>query len=335
MADETTRPAPPRLAWFDPATRRRRFLIYLLYYALAALYLQHRLFVPVHVVRTEHFVLESCETLPRTEETARAMEAVRAAWVRFFSGRLPLAGDPGELRSRLYRDRPHFRRASPIPMTWGEAYYAFGVGHGYYDADISYPASWLVHETVHQLDARVGGFDLPRWLEEGIATYFSTSRILSGEVRLGDPAPGSYPCWWIKPYSWTGDLAADKTSGRFIPLRALVTGEGAPDLNKDFNKYYVEWWGLVHFMIHAKNGRHLDGFFRLVAARGTAEAFEREIGPFDAIEAEWYRHLRDKIAWRVEVNADEEFRASPEWREMLRDHEARMAKRKAAPETGR
>lgn len=290
--------------WLDPAHRKRRFLIYFLYFLILSWYLRNRIFIPRQIVTTEHFIIESCASPELTRKTADALESLYHSYTDFFRPCLLLAPDPGPLRLRIYRDRDHFRNGSPLWHPWAEGYYMFGVGHGYCEPDAENPATWLTHETTHQLSMRLARLTLPRWLEEGIAVYFSASRIVRGEVILGDPDPDAYPAWHLLFGGWNGDQSLEVKLNRLIPLRQLVSGVGGPDIDQHFNTYYVHWWSLVHFMLHGRYGKYRDGFFRLVLAEGTPEAFERYIGPFDPIQNEWYDYLRIQLFHRISSNRE-------------------------------
>lgn len=294
--------------WLDPARRKRRFLIYFLYFLILFWYLRHRIFIPQQVIHTGHFVIESCATPELTRKSADALESLYRSYTRFFRPHLLLANDPGPLRLRIYRDRDHFRNGSPLWHPWAEGYYLFGVGHGYCEPGAENPASWLTHEATHQLNKRLARLTLPRWLEEGIAVYFSASRIHSGEVRLGDPDPDAYPAWHLLFGGWNGDQSLETRLHRLIPLRQIVSGEGGPDINRYFNTYYVHWWSLVHFMLHGQYGKYRDGFFRLILAEGSPDAFERYIGPFAAIQDEWYDYIRIPLLHRISANREKKYK---------------------------
>jgi hypothetical protein len=49
----------------------------------------------------------------------------------------------------------------------------------------------MLHESFHQLNREVAHLKLEKWLEEGLAEYFSTSRPTSNALVLGkiDPTP--------------------------------------------------------------------------------------------------------------------------------------------------
>lgn len=154
----------------------------------------------------------------------------------------------------------------------------------------------MVHEATHQLNAEVAGFPKHQWLDEGLATYFGTSRIERGKLVPGRIDADTYPIWHLWNTGLTGSLDKDIDDGRWIPIRALITGKDAPNIASNVNRYYIQYWSLSHFLFHGENGRYATGYKQLIAEGGTLTNFERLIGPADRIEYEWYRYLRGKIA---------------------------------------
>ena len=93
----------------------------------------------------------------------------------------------------------------------------------------------------------------------------------------------------------TGSLDADIQSGRWIPIRALITGKNAPNISSNVNRYYIQYWSLSHFLFHGKNGRYANAYRQLIVEGGSLNNFEALIGPAEKIEYEWYRYLQMTI----------------------------------------
>lgn len=53
----------------------------------------------------------------------------------------------------------------------------------------------MLHESVHQLNQEVARLDLEKWLDEGLAEYFSTSRFISNRLAVGRVDLNTYPVW--------------------------------------------------------------------------------------------------------------------------------------------
>ncbi len=237
----------------------------------------------------------------KTEQVSRVIESLHSSYLVFFRDQLPKTDGSKErkrLKLTLYRDRKQFQ-AFNYSLPWAEAYYLTPMSHAYYVEDAPNPYHWMVHEATHQLNAEVARFKKAPWIDEGLGTYFGTSRFVDGELRLGDIDRDTYPIWWLPTFPITGDLDADIAQERWIPLRVFLTGKNAPPMVGRVNQYYMEYWSLTHFLFHYDNGRYADAYKRVIAEGGTLANFEKHIGPVDRIQREWYGYLlglRDAMA---------------------------------------
>ncbi|MCC7249548.1 MAG: DUF1570 domain-containing protein [Lysobacter sp.] len=229
----------------------------------------------------------------KTEQVAGAIESLHDRYVEFFREQLPkqaLEGRSKKLKLTLYRDRAQFQRYNHS-LPWAEAYYLTPMCHAYYVDGAPNPYHWMVHEATHQLNAEVAHFKKAPWIDEGLGTYFGTSRFANGELRLGEIDPDTYPIWWLASFPLDEDVRVDIEQGRWVPLKTLLTGEGMPPMAGRVNQYYVQYWSLTHFLFHYDGGRYADAYKRLIAEGGTLANFEKRIGPVDRIEREWHRYL--------------------------------------------
>lgn len=243
--------------------------------------------------KTAHYSISSTAGEPATRRAGDALEALHRAYDEFFDD-FPSTDSTSSLRVRLYRDRDEFL-ANSRSRPWAEAYYVEGVCHAYLDQEKPNPHHWLLHEAVHQLNREVKGFARERWINEGLATYFGSSRYADGRFERGAPDMDAYPLWWLKRWELTGDWAADVGSQRVIPLRTLITGQGEPSLDASVNAHYLGWWSLTHFLLHYDGGRYAAGFRRVLENDGSLSDFERFIGPVESIESEWYAYFKDLV----------------------------------------
>ncbi len=211
----------------------------------------------------------------------------------FFPGKAAAPHD--KLKLTLYAHQAQFK-TNNRSLPWAEAYYLRPICYAYYAKDESNPYHWMVHEATHQLNAEVSGFPKYKWVDEGLATYFGTSRIEHGKLVPGKSDPGAYPIWWLTNSGLTGSLDKDIDEGNWVPIRALISGKDAPSIASNVNGYYIQYWSLSHFLFHGENGRYAAGYKRLIAEGGSLANFERLIGPADRIEYEWYRYLQGRIA---------------------------------------
>jgi hypothetical protein len=247
------------------------------------------------LVETAHYAITTTADDAQTKHVAEAVEALFLAHHAFFAQHRKPVERPEKLKLTLYAHQAQFK-ANNRSLWWAEAYYLRPVCYAYYAKGDANPYHWMIHEATHQLNAEVARFPKAKWIDEGLATYFGTSRIERGALQPGSVDLDTYPIWHLRNSGFSGSLDTDIRDGRWIPLRALITGKDAPDIGSNVNRYYIEYWSLSHFLFHGRNGRYADAYKRLIAEGGSLENFERRIGPVDRIEYEWYRYLQDKIA---------------------------------------
>jgi hypothetical protein len=243
---------------------------------------------------TAHYAILSTADDTETRHVGAAVEALRNAYAEMFPGRVPAsAGD--RLRLTLYADQRQFK-ANNRSRPWAEAYYLRPVCYAYVAADAPSPYHWMLHEATHQLNAEVARLPKYRWVEEGLGTYFGTSRYEGGRLWPGRIDPETYPIWHLHRMHLSGSLDADIRAGRWIPIEALITGIDAPPIDANVNLYYLQYWSLSHFLFHGGNGRYAAGYRRVIAEGGTLENVRRYIGPPERLEGEWYEYLQSLIA---------------------------------------
>ena len=242
------------------------------------------------VVETEHYAIRSSATEAQTREIGQVAEIVYAGYRQLMDELQRTIQPHAKLGVKLFKDRMEFRRCNRI-YDWAEAFYKPPFCYQYYSAEEVHPYHWMMHEATHQLSNEAARLSLPQWLEEGLACYVSTSRIVDNALHLGEIDTNTYPVWWLDSMELSGDLDADKKKVGIIPLRAIVSGQGGPSMNRHFNSYYLHWWSLTHFLMHYEDGKYRAGLSRLVADGGTLAAFEEHIGPVESVETQWYSYL--------------------------------------------
>jgi hypothetical protein len=241
---------------------------------------------------TPHFAIVSSADPALTARAGAAAEALREAYAAFFSA-LPENPSAAKPRLRLYATREEFQ-ANNRSRPWAEAYYHRGLSHAYLDPGKPNPFHWLLHEVVHQLNREVTGYAREKWINEGLATYFGSSRLVEGRLQPGEMDLDAYPLFWLARWPLSGDWDTDVQAGRVIPLRALITGQGGPPLDATVNAHYLGYWSLSHFLLHHDGGRHAAGYRELIRHGGSLADFERHIGPVAVVEAQWYAYLLAK-----------------------------------------
>jgi hypothetical protein len=244
---------------------------------------------PAITLETPHHLILSTATQAQTADTAHALELLYIAYSNRFGGLALFQPQNPKLKVKLFKDRAEFRRVYP-GLGWAEAFYRAPYCLAYFSADEINPYHWMLHEAVHQLNHDVARLELEKWLEEGLATYFSTSRFVSNRLALGRIDVNTYPVWWIELLATSPDLTENLCNGSVIPLRAIIRNRGGPSLNSRFNLYYLHWWTLTHFLFESPQYR--EQALALVQKGGGLEAFEQTIGSVDKVEGEWHAYVR-------------------------------------------
>lgn len=280
----------------EPKSQRRartpifRWVIYLAIVAgIAAWKFVPRPWHPAVHVTTAHYEIASTATRERTEEIGQVVEVLYTAYSNRFHTLPSFKREHPRLRLRLYKDRDELRKVN-LGMGWAEAFYRKPYCHAFYSAKEINPYHWMLHEAVHQLNEEVAGINPARWLEEGLAEYFSTSRIQGNELKLGRIDPNTYPVWWIEEIATVPDLATNIGNGSVIPLRAIISNRGGPSMKTEFNRYYLHWWTLTHYVFETEAYR--AAIPALLAEGGGVESFEKQIGPIETVQANWHQHVR-------------------------------------------
>ena len=251
------------------------------------------------IVDTRHYRIHSTASPTHAADVGQALEALHAA----YAGLFPIPEAPGKLAVVLYRDRAEFSRHNRSSR-WAEAFYLDPACYAYFDVDARNPYHWALHEAVHQLARKGSGFRRNRWIDEGLASYFSASQLTGGRLRLGTIDHSAYPAWWLS------DIAT--TTGMPIPLDVLLSGKGGPELDRHVNQYYLSAWSLTHFLMHHDNGRHAIAYRSFLEAGADAVAFANHIGPIEALEAAWIPYFRAQVAAAADQQ-DQESLVNPEF----------------------
>lgn len=244
---------------------------------------------PARTIETSHYLITSTASQAQTEEVGRVVELLYSAYSNRF-GTLPtFRHEHPKLKLLLYKDRKEFRWVNP-DLGWAEAYYRTPYCRAYFSADEANHYHWMLHEATHQLNREVAQLNLAKWLDEGLAEYFSTSRIEGDRLVLGRIDRNTYPVWWIDEIATATNMQTCLANGSVIPLRAIIGNSGGPGMDEKFNLYYVHWWTLTHYIF--ENAKYQEPAMKLMQQGGGLDAFEKNIGPVDTIQQAWFRHVR-------------------------------------------
>jgi len=249
---------------------------------------------PGKLIESQNYSITSTATDPQTKLVADAADSLFNAYLAFFAKTLRVDPNRQKLKLTLYRDQREFKKHNRS-SSWAEAYYLPPTCYAYYADGEQNPYHWMIHEATHQLNHEVAKLPKSKWVDEGLATYFGTSKIQDGALTPGSIDANTYPIWWLPKLSLSGDLKEDIRSHKLISLRALISGVGGPNIAQNVNSYYIGYWSLTHFLFHFDNGRYSDGYRQIISSGGTIENFERLIGPVEQIQDEWYGYLRQQL----------------------------------------
>ena len=244
---------------------------------------------PTLIVETAHHKIYSTATPQQTQDTAHALELLYIAYSNRLGSVNGWQREHPRLQVRLYKDRDEMRRVNP-GLGWAEAFYREPFCRAYFSEGEINPYHWMLHESVHQLNNEVAHLKLAKWLEEGLAEYFSTSRITATELAAGRIDLNTYPVWWIDNLATSSNLMENINNRSVIPLRAILTGSGGPGMNQNFNLYYLHWWTLTHFIFESP--KYHDRALLLLQKGGGLDAFEEIIGPVEPVQIEWHDYVR-------------------------------------------
>jgi len=240
-------------------------------------------------LESEHYSALSSVSIEETKDALSKAETLYQTYTAFWDVKAGTADN--KLLLKIYSSRKEFKRANPLPG-WAEAIYRAPYCHQYIETENeNRPCHWLVHEAAHQLNNEVSQFRLPQWAEEGIACYFSTTRMDDGKMSLGVVDRDTYPIWWLSSLGLSGDLSRDKADKKIISIKSIVNDEKPLKMDQHFNLYYIHWFSLVHFLLEAEQGKYREAFITCVKTPSGLEAFEENIGPYQLIEPQWYQHL--------------------------------------------
>ena len=136
------------------------------------------------------------------------------------------------------------------------------------------------HEGFHQFAHAVIGGDFPTWLNEGLAEYFGEG------VYTGDGfVVGVVPPWRLQRVQQA--IRGGKVKG-VVAMMNVSAGQWERELDI---ANYDQAWSMVHFLVHADNGRYapaLSQCIRELSAGHTPEvAWADAIGSTDGFDEKW------------------------------------------------
>ncbi|MCC5831027.1 MAG: DUF1570 domain-containing protein [Phycisphaeraceae bacterium] len=152
----------------------------------------------------------------------------------------------------------------------------------------------LQHEGFHQFAWVYIGPGLPIWANEGIAEYFEDGLLTGNRLTIG-LVSGQ------RVHALRQAIAQQRIL-RFDEMLGLSYADWSNTLARDPARarvMYNQVWSMVHFLVHASDGRYRDAFERylglIAQGRTHQQAFEAAFGTADtaAFEQRWLEYVRD------------------------------------------
>lgn len=183
----------------------------------------------------------------------------------------------------LFATEEEYRAGGGLPGTAGcfdpnsNVLMAFDAG----DAELWHTVQ---HEGFHQFASAVIGGQLPIWVNEGLADYFGEALFTGDSFIIG-----VVPEW--RRARIVKSLAAAEGDKAFKPLEALLRMQHS-EWNAEMSLVnYDQSWSLVHFLVHADDGKYqkpFSAFIRAISAgRPWERAWQDTIGNAAGLETRW------------------------------------------------
>ena len=245
-----------------------------------------------HLVETEHYNVRTDVDERFTRLVGEHMEAIYGEYaVRLKGYELKVHG---KFQVRVFARREDYDAAVPAPLA--------GSAGAFVSADRLLAACkegrtdeqvfrTLYHEGFHQFLYCCVSQDCPLWVNEGLAEYFSEATWNGRSFSTGQVPAG-------RLFVITRAVNANE----HIPLEALFRMESREwlrnmkGLRTAASLQYCQAWSVVHFLIHAEDGRRgtllLDYLRRVSEGMDHERAFERSFSSYiAAFERAWKSYV--------------------------------------------
>ena len=142
------------------------------------------------------------------------------------------------------------------------------------------------HEGFHQfVDAVIRG-DIPTWVNEGLAEYFGEGIFTGDSMVIG-----------LVPNSRMVRIKEEISENKFMTIPTMMKLS-----HKEWNANldvinYDQAWSMVHFLVHAENGKYTTAFAQFLQLVGKGNPWERawlaSFGSVEGFEAKWKTYWKD------------------------------------------
>ncbi len=221
---------------------------------------------PWRKLQSEHFEILTQDSEKNARKVLEHLERVRAAYQVLTNSKIER---PGRGRVVLFRNKAEY---APYAMSGlSDAYYLNARSRDYIVLNDFQSGSDRVlnHEYFH-LFSKHADFQLPMWLEEGLADYFSTLKISDKDISVGLPVEGHL-------------RFLNAFAGRLMPLAqifAITRSTRHSADRKSTVQLYAQGWALAHMTFLSKDMMSRSGeFFQGVReGRNPEEVYQQVYG---------------------------------------------------------
>jgi hypothetical protein len=191
---------------------------------------------------TEHYVVRTNAGWRVLRTVAHAMEQVHVFYRQFHRYKLGKGETVPVANVLIFKDAAEYKELGGQPVEWAAGHWD-GTNvvtydpRGGGDGGLSGLLDTLFHEASHQFTSLAGGSAVPAWLNEGMASFFEGTRLLSnGKLEWNLVVPG-------RLYPLLDEIKEEKHD-----LRAIVEGRVS-----DYRSYYPWGWGIVYYLHNAED----------------------------------------------------------------------------------
>ncbi|MBL8857530.1 MAG: tetratricopeptide repeat protein [Planctomycetes bacterium] len=214
------------------------------------------------VLETEHYKIRTNAGYRVLKTVARAMEQVQVFYRQFHQYKTKGESIP-VANVLIFKNAAEYKSLGNQPVEWAAGHWD-GTNVVTYDArnggegGLAGMLDTLFHEASHQFTTLAGGSSVPSWLNEGMASFFEGTKLLSnGKLDWNLVVPGRlYP------------LLEDFRSAQPHRLEDVIQGNV-----DDYRVYYPWGWGIVYYLYNAE-----DASGRLLYRASMKEYFQKYHG---------------------------------------------------------
>lgn len=276
-------------------------------------------------IRTEHWVIRTNHSLEKGVEIAGKLEDYFQFFIREFPGLFNNRGQMKELFQIGGNARPRvdnnplqvnyfatredylsrLRNQPPVIASTNGIYLQNEKTSFFYSRpeNPEEAESTIYHEATHQIlfESRPRQREIAQskhfWAVEGFACYMESYRNRDGEISLGDPR-------FIRFDNARVRLILDR---QYVLLKDF-TSLGQYDFQHQPNLpiLYSQASGVVHFFLHANDGKYRDDFVTFLAEiYASRQSSDRDVAPLDRLTGKEYSELDEEYVRYIARQAEQ------------------------------